>query len=256
MTGSATVTTFDDLVAEGNSVPVEGWDFSWFDGRATEERPPWSYLGLVSDRMAYAQAALDIQTGGGEVTAKIPMAPPVLAATESWPPNIAIARRNLAHLGATVTETGDADDLPYADGTFDLVISRHPTVTRFDEIARVLAVGGTYLSQQIGAGTNRELTEFFLGPGEIADEWRTAYRVDQARTAGLDVVDLREAELRVEFFDIAAVIVFLRKVIWTVHDFDVDRYRDRLAAMHDVIEHDGSFVSYARRFLIEAQKLS
>ena len=30
--------TFTELIAEGDAVPVEGWDFSWFDGRATEER--------------------------------------------------------------------------------------------------------------------------------------------------------------------------------------------------------------------------
>jgi hypothetical protein len=24
---------FEELVAEGASVPVEGWDFSWFEGR-------------------------------------------------------------------------------------------------------------------------------------------------------------------------------------------------------------------------------
>jgi hypothetical protein len=28
--------SFDDLVAEGASVPVEGWDFSSFAGRASE----------------------------------------------------------------------------------------------------------------------------------------------------------------------------------------------------------------------------
>lgn len=36
---------FDELVAEGESVPVRGWDFSWFEGRATEERPSWGYSG-------------------------------------------------------------------------------------------------------------------------------------------------------------------------------------------------------------------
>ncbi len=248
------MSTFKDLVAEGSAVPVDGWDFSWFEGRATEERPPWSYLRLISDRMAHARAALDIQTGGGEVTAKVPKAPPVLTATDSWPPNIEIARRNLAHLGGTVVAVEDADDLPFDDGTFDLVVSRHPTVTRFDEVARVLGPGGTFLSQQIGAGTNRELAEFFTGPREMQDEWRTDYRVGQARDAGLDVVDLREAELRLEFFDVAAVIVFLRKVIWTVPDFDAQRYHDRLVAAHEVIERDGSLISYARRFLIEAHK--
>ncbi|MGH3302872.1 MAG: SAM-dependent methyltransferase, partial [Streptosporangiaceae bacterium] len=33
--------TLQELVAEGAAVPVEGWDFSWFEGRATEERPAW-----------------------------------------------------------------------------------------------------------------------------------------------------------------------------------------------------------------------
>ena len=28
-------------MAEAAAAPVEGWDFSWFEGHATEERPPW-----------------------------------------------------------------------------------------------------------------------------------------------------------------------------------------------------------------------
>jgi hypothetical protein len=28
--------SFEDLVAEAVAAPVEGWDFSWLDGRATE----------------------------------------------------------------------------------------------------------------------------------------------------------------------------------------------------------------------------
>jgi hypothetical protein len=47
---------------------------------------------------------------------------------------------------------------------------------------------------------------------------------------------------------------FLRKVIWTVPDFSVDRYRDRLAAMHRRITEEGPFVSHSRRFLIEARR--
>jgi hypothetical protein len=58
----------------------------------------------------------------------------------------------------------------------------------------------------------------------------------------------------VVFYDVAAVIVFLRKVIWTVRDFSVERYRARLADMHRRIESEGSFVSHAQRFLIEARK--
>ena len=70
----------------------------------------------------------------------------------------------------------------------------------------------------------------------------------------LSLVDLREASLRVEFRDIGAVVYFLRKVIWTVPDFTVDRYRDRLAALHTQIQEHGPFVCHAKRFLIEAVK--
>src|SRR5438105_10290261 len=33
--------SFEELVDEAAAVSVEGWDFSWLDGRATEERPSW-----------------------------------------------------------------------------------------------------------------------------------------------------------------------------------------------------------------------
>ena len=246
--------TFDELVAEGASVPVEGWDFSWFAGRATEERPSWGYSRLLAERMASATAALDIQTGGGEVLAQIPHPPPTLVATESWPPNVAVARRHLRPLGADVVEVADDADLPFPAASFDLVVSRHPVLVRWDEIARVLQPGGTYLAQHIGAGSNRELTDAMMGPQPVG-EGRSAQRaVAAAEAAGLIVVDLREQALRVTFNDIGAVVHFLRKVLWTVPGFTVEGYRDQLARLHDRMQSEGPFVSHAQRFLIEAQK--
>ncbi|QFZ18251.1 class I SAM-dependent methyltransferase [Saccharothrix syringae] len=246
--------TFEELVAEGEAVPTEGWDFSWFTGRATEQRPSWGYAGLLAARMATAGAALDLQTGGGEVLASIPVAPPVLAATESWPPNLAIARRNLAKFGATVAHVGDTDDLPFPDGHFDLVVSRHPVAVRWDEVHRVLRPGGTYLSQAVGAGSVRELTDFLMGPRPV-DPGRSPVRTAaDAEAAGLEVVDLRQEALRVEFHDIAAVVHFLRKVIWIVPGFTAAAYRDRLLELHGFIERHGPFVAHSQRLLVEARR--
>jgi SAM-dependent methyltransferase len=245
---------FEKLLAEGEAEPVEGWDFSWFAGRATEERPPWGYARLVGERMRAATAALDIQTGGGEVLATIPQPPPVLRATESWPPNIELARRHLAPLGGQVSAVGDEDDLPFPGESFDLVVSRHPTVVLWQEIARVLRPGGTYLSQQIGAGTNSELYEFMMGPQPVAEWHHADLARAAAEAAGLAVADLREQATRVEFFDVGAVVYFLRKVLWTVPGFTVEGYRDQLALMHEQIQADGSFVSHSRRMLVEARK--
>ncbi|WP_067169972.1 class I SAM-dependent methyltransferase [Microtetraspora niveoalba] len=257
--------TFEELVAEGESVPTEGWDFSWFTGRATEQRPSWGYAKLLAREMAKAEAALDIQTGGGEVLASVPTAPPILAATESWRPNLEIARRNLAAFDATVVEADDAADLPFPSDHFDLVVSRHPVVTRWDEVHRVLRPNGTYLSQQVGSGSVRELTEFMmrnrqasvhpsLGPLATTAGASPVEATFSAEAAGLEVVDLRQEALRMEFYDIAAVVHFLRKVIWIVPDFTVDTYRDRLAELHGFIERHGPFVAYSQRFLIRARK--
>ncbi|MDX3239472.1 class I SAM-dependent methyltransferase [Streptomyces sp. ME03-5709C] len=259
------MSTFRELLAEGAAVPTEGWDFSWFTGRATEQRPSWGYAGLLAQRTARAAAVLDVQTGGGEVLATIPTAPAVLAATESWAPNLEIARRNLAPLGAAVVQVEDTADLPFPDGHFDLVVSRHPVVTRWDEVRRVLRPGGAYLSQQVGAGSVRELSEHLMGPGPVAARTRRdpftttpgsspVEAAARAEAAGLEVVDLRQEALRMEFHDIAAVVHFLRKVIWIVPGFTVAAYRERLAELHGFMERHGPFVAYAQRYLIEARK--
>ena len=250
-----------ELIAEGDAVPVEGWDFSWFEGRATEERPAWGYARLLAERIGRAEAVLDVQTGGGEVLAEALQRGRHselrrLAATESWPPNAELARRVLAPFGGVVVEVADDWPLPFRDASFDLVSSRHPAEVLWTHIARVLAPGGSYFAQHVGAGSNRELTDFMMGPQPVSTARNPWVAVCAARRAGLDVVELREQALRVEFFDVAAVVYFLKKVLWTVPGFTVAGYAESLARMHEHIEQHGSFVSHSQRFLIEARKLS
>ena len=246
--------TFEDLVTEADSVSVDGWDFSWLDGRATEERPSWGYQRQMSQRLAGVSAACDIDTGGGEVLAGAAKFPPTMAATESWPPNAALATRLLHPRGVVVVAT-QGPRLPFADAAFDLVTSRHAVDVQWSEIARVLRPRGTYFAQQIGPATMAELVEHFIGPqpqkwAELHPDHQTA----QAQAAGLRVVQLRMERMRAEFFDVGAVIYFLRKVIWTVPDFTVQRYRERLAELHRRIEAEGPFVAHSTRVLVEARK--
>jgi len=248
--------SFEELIAAADAADVTGWDFSWLDGRAGEERPPWGYQKLMGGKIGRAALTLDIQTGGGEVLAGVPQrASKAMVATESWPPNIKRAQENLRGKGVVVVADEDQPPLPFADGTFDLVTSRHPVVAHWDEIARVLAPGGTYFSQQVGPDSGHEVYEFFLGPRLLGHSGREPELARAgAEKAGLEVMDLRTAELRMEFFDVGAMVYFLRKVIWFVPDFTVGKYRDRLKALHERIQADGPFVAYSRRFLIEAGK--
>ena len=256
--------TFDELVAEADAAPMSGWDFSWLEGRATEERPSWRYSRLLHERLATVDAALDLQTGGGEVLAAAPSLPRLLVATEGWPPNVTAAARLLhplgvavvAHDDAATTEHPDGTPLPFADGAFDLVTSRHPVVPRWTEIARVLRPGGTYLAQHVGPASVFELVEFFLGPQpeEVRRGRDPEDEVADARAAGLELVDLRAERLRIEFHDVGAVVWFLRKVVWMVPGFTVDAYRTELRDLHERIVADGPFVAHSARHLVELRR--
>jgi SAM-dependent methyltransferase len=244
------VNDFDRLLDEAAAVPLEGWDFSWFDGRATEQRPSWGYADRVAQRLASATAALDLQTGGGEVFAYAigkTTGKRTLVATEAWQPQVAARNLEAAVVAAN-------DDLPFRDATFDLVVSRHPVTTPWEQIARVLRPGGIFLSQQIGPGSNRELSEAMLGPLPPPARNHPEQFVAAAEAAGFEVIDVRGERLRAEFLDIGAVAYFLRKVVWTVPGFTIEKFRDRLRAVHDEITVKGMFVSHAMRVLVEVRR--
>lgn len=251
---------FEELLAEGAAVPTEGWDFSWFRGRATEARPSWGYAVSLADRLAGARAALDLQTGGGEVLdfalGRAPQAPVLTVATEGWPPNVAKATALLAPRGVAVVASPEDAPLPFADAAFDLVTSRHPVRAHWAEIARVLSPGGTYFAQHVGPHSVFELVEYFLGPQpeEVRGGRDPERERADAEAAGLEIVDLRAEELRMEFNDIAAVVHFLRKVVWMVPGFTVEAHRPRLKDLHEQIESDGPFVAHSTRHLFEARK--
>jgi Methyltransferase domain len=249
------VRAFEELVAEAAAVDVSGWGFGWLEGRATEERPPWGYARLMAERLARARTALDIDTGGGEVLAEAPVLPPRMCVTEGWPPNLRRARQLLSPRGVQVVGAAPRQSLPFADASFELVVSRHPVVPGWDEIARVLTDGGTYFAQHVGPASAFELIEYFLGPLPENRKGRDpVVEADGARAAGLEVVDLRTARCRMEFHDIGAVVYILRKCVWWVPDFTVERYRDTLARLDAQIRADGPFVAHSSRHLIEARR--
>ncbi|GLX99731.1 MULTISPECIES: methyltransferase type 11 [Actinoplanes] len=247
--------SFDELVAEAAAADVTGWGFGWLDGRASEERPPWAYARMIAERLAAADVALDLDTGGGEIIAEMPVLPRRMVVTEGWPPNADRARQVLGPRGVTVVQIGQGRPLPLADGTFGLVTSRHPIDPDWPEIVRVLRDGGTYLGQHVGAASAYTLIEEFLGPLPRQNLARDADReAAAARTAGLEVVDLRTARCRMVFHDIGAVVWILRKCVWWVPDFDIDRHHEHLVRLDRRIRADGGYESHSTRTLIEARK--
>lgn len=258
------MSTYRALVDEALHAPVVGWDFSWLNGRATEERPTWAYSRRARSALAAASTALDVDTGGGEVLAYVNRFPPLMVATEAWPLNVAIADGRLRPLGVRIVQTGDAPALPFRAGCFDLVLNRHGTRGRSDsaeadrwwsDVARVLRAGGTFLSQQVGGRGMRELRQAMgLMPRASQAPWDAAMARSVIERAGFVVTDLREEFLRTVFFDVGAIVYYLRMVIWIVPGFGAVQHEPELRRLHERIRAEGPFVTYSHRFLVEAQR--
>lgn len=246
--------SFDELVSEAEAADVTGWGFGWLEGRATEERPPWGYARLLAGRLAGARSALDLDTGGGEVLAEAEVLPPEMVAAESWPPNAERARQRLGPRGVRVVETLPDAPLPFPDGSFELVTSRHPVSPAWQEIARVLQPEGTYFAQHVGPGSALELIEYFYGPLTGSDGRDPRQETSEAEAAGLTLEDLRDARCRMEFFDIGAVVWTLRKCVWWVPDFSVVRYHDTLMRLDAQLRSGEPFVAHSSRHLITLRK--
>ena len=245
---------FDELVSEAEAADVSGWGFGWLDGRATEERPPWGYARLLAEHLRLAGAALDIDTGGGEVLATAAELPRRMVVTEGWAPNAERARGLLGPRGVEVVESADGP-LPFPDGSFDLVTARHPVRPDWVEIHRVLAPGGRYFAQHVGAASAFELIEHFLGPLPEQRKGREAHaEAAAAEATGLVIEDLRIARCRMDFFDVGAVVWILRKCVWWVPGFSVADYEPQLRELDRMMRAGEPFVATSSRHLIQAAK--
>lgn len=141
--------------------------------------------------------------------------------------------------------------LAFPDGHFNLVANRHGAYDP-QEVRRVLRGGGQFITQQVCSRTNARLHELLTGHGK-EDRWNLARAVAQLEMAGLRVVEGREEESVTRYHDIGAVIYYLRAVPWEIPDFSVERYYDRLAAIHRLIETDGPLDVPFHTFLIVAE---
>jgi SAM-dependent methyltransferase len=246
---------FDLLVREAERAPVAGWDFGWLDGRAVEERPSWRYFDRVAERAAGCSTLLEVEAGTGRMIGSLPVLPRVAVATEGFPPSVAVAAPRLrARCVQLVVTSQERPGLPFASGAFELVVSRHPVQPWWQEIGRVLRPGGRYFAQHVGPDSLRSLSEFLMGPLPEESQRDPAVERRAAAAAGLSVRVLEVERPRTAFFDIGAVVYLLRLVPWIVPGFDVGTYRERLRALHDVIERDGGFETTASRMLVDAVK--
>ncbi len=245
---------FDRLVDEAIHQDFIGWDFSFIAKRYVEDPPSWDYQQQVQARIAQVEAMLDLGTGGGEFLSTLRPLPPHTWAVETYPPNIPIARARLEPLNVRVTEVEALADLPFEATSFELVIARHECFLA-GEIYRILQPGGLFITEQVGGQNNLRLNELlqeqvehpFMG-------WQLAEAVKQLTAAGFEIIQAREEFPESVFYDIGAVVYYLKAIGWQIPDFSAAQYYDRLQTLHQTIQSNGGLAVKSHRFYIEARK--
>ena len=228
--------SYEELVEEALAQKFSGWDFSWLEGRYYESEPFWNYRQLVMERMSQASSMLDMGTGGGEFLASLTDLPVQTYATEYYSPNIPIATQRLTPLGVQVVPLKDEQILPFQNEMFDLVINRHEYYD-VSEVWRILKPGGIFLTQQATPRNCVQLNQYLNAP---LDKNTAQWKFEQDWTAieqiGFTVLKHYEQVLESNFYDIGAVVFYLKVIEWQIEDFSVEKYSQRLRDMHHLIK--------------------
>ncbi|MGK0532856.1 methyltransferase domain-containing protein [Bacillus sp. 'calajunan'] len=239
---------------ESANTNFSGWDFSFISetGRMKSEPLSWSYGSTAFQLMQHAESMVDMGTGGGEFLSMLQPFPSTIFATEGYAPNVPIARKKLEPLGVTIIEVTDDTALPFQDSQFDLIINQHESYAA-SEVKRILSTNGTFLTQQVGDLDCAELNEQFNTPlnSEFAS-WSLEAACIELKENGFTILEEKEEFPFQRFYDIGAIVYYLKAIPWQIPDFTVEGYYEELYRIHEIILQKGYFDVKQHRFMIKA----
>jgi len=180
-----------------------------------------------------------------------------LTLTDSSPGMLDAARTELG--GRAEYLVADLQELPFEDGSFDVVLANHmlyhvPDRPRaFAEVARVLVPGGSFHASTNGRGLMQELVEL-VGP-----RWRFAQHMEEfGLETGPGQLEPFFADIRVERFENALAVTEVEPVLAYVRSsssFPADGdLEDVRAAVEEAIARDGVFRITSRAGLISCRR--
>lgn len=232
-----------------------GWDFSHLDNRWSQGDIPWSYREIVLEHLKTTDELLDMGTGGGEFLLSLGHPYEKTSVTEAWEVNIELCKEILSPLGVKVYEVEDDSSLPIADDSFDIVLNRHEAYD-LSEVSRVLRAGGLFITQQVAEKDCESLAK------RIDDNYKSMYEgfnlsneIKSFDEHGFEILYSEEAFPQLKFFDVGAIVYFMKIIQWTFPNFSVENNLTELEELQRQIEHDGEIVTEQHRFIIVAKNV-
>ncbi|OBW50127.1 SAM-dependent methyltransferase [Bacillus safensis] len=235
--------------------PFVGWDFSFISetGRMKSELLSWSYGSIAASLVQSARSMLDMGTGGGEFLSKLRPFPTSVYATEGYMPNVPIAKERLTPLGVKVVQISNDGNLPFGTGKFDLIINQHESFSS-KEVRRMISKEGIFLTQQVGGLDCIEINENLRVPiNEEFIDWNLKIALNEIQENHFEVLKSAEEFPILRFYDIGALVYYLKAIPWQVPGFEISNFKDELYTIHQTIEQKGYFDAKQHRFIILAK---
>ncbi len=235
---------------------MTGWTWEYVQRTLAPGRP-WSYDDRARELLRSARSVVDLGTGGGErFSGFLSGFNGRACATEEWVVNAPVAARRLRPLGVDIVHCSSLT-LPFSAGSFDLVLDRHEALEPA-EVARVLAPGGSVLTQQVGPENWPDLRRFFprMLPSLAAFQDHFAQYQDGFMANGLTLIDARKHYSKAAFENLGVLVYVLCVVAeWTIPAFDplgvdleplLDVERE-LSTSEGIVLTEGQYIIEARK---------
>lgn len=234
--------------------PFSGWDFSYVSKTSKTEPLPWDYRKEVQKAIERKETLLDMDTGGGEFLASLPKLPVRTFATESYSANVSCAYEKLQPLNVQVIQVDESGVLPFKDSSFDTIINRH-SIYDPREIYRIGKKNGIFITQQVGCRDWHDLKSALGYQNPVSDRWDLESASEQISQAGFEIIAKNEVtDNRSYFKDVETIIYYLINIPWVIPDFSIDKYFDKLLALHKKRVAQEWLVFLQHRFYLTAKK--
>ena len=251
---------YENQVNAAMEANFQGWDFSLLTktGRVSETPLSWNYNTIVRSHIKDIKTLLDMGTGGGEVLTSLSPLPCITYATESYLPNVDVAKSRLSSIGVEVIYVPEnsqppySDSLPFGNGFFDVIINRHEAYYP-KEIKRILKNQGIFITQQVGFLGCANLLKDMMGKEVKYGNWNLQSAADEIIDCGLSIKHKNEQISFMRFYDIGAVVYYLKAIPWLVEDFTPEKYKKQLLYIYETIKQNGYYEMLSHYFMIVAQ---
>ncbi len=233
-----------------------GWDLLQLKTRRAET--PWQYADVVSEFLTGQESVLDMGCGDGRILASLADRFARGIGVDVSKERVQRARLALAmKLRMRVHFTrASAHAVPAPSEAFHAVLNRQASLFP-EEIDRVLAPGGVFITQQVGKENTRAIIAAFAEARGPLPPWPEEMMLPRTfevlSSRGYKVLRHQEYDIPYMFGDAASLLYWLQKIP-VPQDFDIERDAETVLEILDRLGTPNGIVTNEHRELLIMRK--